>query len=84
MLPLRNLHGEGIFRYNKIVWAILLVFFAWLFLTTMLNPDGEFLGSFTQSDMRTLAIVVGIFCAFSAAVWFYFEFLAKDNKTHSL
>lgn len=80
MLPLSNLHGKDIFQLNRWLWAALLGIFAWLFLTTMLNPDGEFLSSFTQPDMVTLAVIVVLFCLFAVGVWFYFNRPARTKQ----
>jgi hypothetical protein len=80
MMPLRNLHGEIIFRFNRVLWGALLAIVTWLFLTTMLNPEGEFLSAFTQPNVITLAWTVGIFCVFSAAVWAYFEFTGARKQ----
>lgn len=73
MLPLRNLYGKTIFEYNRVLWVVLLAVVAWFFLTTMLNPAGEFLGAFIQPDMIALVVAVAVFCIVSAGVWLYFE-----------
>ncbi len=73
MLPLQDLHGKSIFQFNRLVWLVTLALVAWLFLSTMLNPKGEFLASFTQPNMTALAGLVGAFCVCSAGVWFYFN-----------
>lgn len=80
MLPLSNLHGKEIFKFNSLLWGVIVALVAWLFLTTMLNPDGEFLGTFIQPDMTNLAILVGLFCLFSASVWFYFNRLRRREE----
>lgn len=78
MLPLSQLHGKSIFQFNRLLWLALLAVVGWLFITTMLNPDGEFLGSFNQPDMVTVSVLVALFCLFSTAVWIYFN--ATNNK----
>src|SRR5581483_7545663 len=73
MLPLRDLHGKSIFEYNRLLWVMMVALVSWLFITTMLNPDGAFLGAFIQPDMVGLAVVVALFCLFSTGVWVFFN-----------
>ena len=73
LIPLRYFHGRGIFDYNRGVWAILFILVSALFMQTMLNPDGDFVRAFDSPNIVILAIVVLIFCVFSAVVWLYFN-----------
>lgn len=79
MLPISYLHGKGIFRFNRIVWLILFAFTAAIFLQTMLNPDGAFVGAFNSPNMVVLSIVVAVFCIFCASVWFYLQQVDKKS-----
>jgi hypothetical protein len=73
MIPLQYLYGRKIFKYNRALWFVLFAAIIFVFAQTMLNPNGSFVQSFAQADMQTLASFVLAFCAFSAAVWFYFQ-----------
>ena len=71
MLPISYLHGKGIFQFNRVLWLILFAITAAVFLQTMLNPDGSFVGAFNSPNMVVLSIIVGLYCVFCAGVWFY-------------
>lgn len=77
MIPLRYLHGRGVFQFNRILWLVLFVVTTTVFLQTMLNPHSSFASAFNSPNMAMLAIVVSAFCVFSTAVWFYLQRLEK-------
>jgi hypothetical protein len=77
MLPLKYLHGEGVYQFNRVLWLGLFIVAATVFLQTMLNPDGAFVSAFESPNMVLLSIVVVAFCIFSTAVWFYLQRLEK-------
>jgi type III secretory pathway component EscS len=77
MLPLKYLHGQGVFQFNRTLWLVLFIAAATVFLQTMLNPDGAFVAAFESPNMVLLSIVVIAFCIFSTAVWFYLQRLEK-------
>jgi len=77
MLPVKYLHGRGIFDYHRGLWAGLFVLVTVVFFQTMLNPDGDFVSAFNQANMTTLSIVVITFCLISAGLWYYFQRVEK-------
>ncbi len=77
MLPLKYLHGQGVYQFNRVLWLGLFVIATTVFLQTMLNPDGAFVSAFNSPNMVLLSIVVIAFCIFSTAVWFYLQRLEK-------
>jgi len=79
MLPISYLHGKGIFQFNRVLWAILFAITAAVFLQTMLNPDGSFIGAFNSPNMVVLSIVVGLYCVFCAGIWFYLQQIDKRS-----
>ncbi len=79
MMPISYLHGKGIFQFNRIVWLVLFAFTAAIFLQTMLNPNGAFVGAFNSPNMVVLSIIVVVFCIFCASVWFYLQQVDKKS-----
>ncbi|MDE3089051.1 MAG: lamin tail domain-containing protein [Chloroflexota bacterium] len=77
MIPLKYLHGRGVFEFSRILWLALFAVTTTVFLQTMLNPDGAFVSAFKSPNMMVLAAVVAVFCLFSVAVWFYLKRLEK-------
>jgi len=73
LMPVGYLRGRNIFRSNRYVWFGLFTLAAFLFLHTMLNPNGDFVEAFKSPNMLSLSIMVTLFCAFSGGVWFYFR-----------
>ncbi len=83
LLPLKYLHGRGVFQFNRVLWLALFVVAAVVFLQTVLNPDGAFISAFESPNMIALAAVVIAFCLFSTAAWFYFQYLEKKQARDS-
>lgn len=77
MLPLKYLHGRGIFQFNRLLWLGLFIVTTTVFLQTMLNPDGAFVSAFNSPNMVVLSLVVVAFCIVSAVVWLYLQRLEK-------
>ncbi len=77
MLPLKYLHGRGIFQFNRLLWLVLFIVTTTVFLQTMLNPDGAFVSAFNSPNMVVVSLVVVAFCILSTAVWFYLQRLEK-------
>jgi hypothetical protein len=77
MMPISYLHGKGIFKFNRVLWLILFAITAAVFLQTMLNPNGSFVGAFNSPNMVVLSIIVGLYCVFCAGVWFYLQQIDK-------
>jgi hypothetical protein len=73
MLPLKYMHGKGIFQYNRWLWIGLFAIITTIFFQTMLNPDGDFVRAFQQTNMVILALIVIVFCFISSGLWFYFQ-----------
>lgn len=79
MMPLKYLHGRGVFRFNRLLWLALFVVTTTVFLQTMLNPNSAFVSAFNSPNMVMLSLVVIVFCLFSTAVWFYLQRLEKGE-----
>jgi hypothetical protein len=77
MLPLKYLHGRGIFQYNRWLWLGLFVVTTTVFIQTMLNPEGAFISAFNSSNILVLSLVVVVFCILSTLVWLYLQRLEK-------
>jgi hypothetical protein len=73
MLPIKYLHGRGIFEFNRWLWLGIFALTTTIFFQTMLNPDGDFIRAFEQQNMVILALIVLAFCIGSTALWFYLQ-----------
>lgn len=84
MLPLKYLHGRGMFQFNRALWLVAFAVVAFVFMQTMLNPTGAFAAAFDSPNMVMLAVVVIAFCAFSTLTWFYLQNLEKSEVTREV
>ncbi|GAB4482860.1 MAG: hypothetical protein Kow00124_31990 [Anaerolineae bacterium] len=73
LLPLAYGDGRVIFRWNKLVWALVFIPLAFLFNHALLNPQSGFLDSFLISNVRFLWGVMLILVGLTAGLWFYFN-----------
>ena len=73
MMPVGYLHGRNIFRASPLVWFGLFAGVSFLFLHTMINPNGDFIQAFNSPNMVTLAVMVAGFCLFSTVLWILFR-----------
>ena len=73
MLPLRFLHGEPLFRWGRLRWAILYVPGLLAFCAVILNPQNGFIGGSTTPFWTTVALFVA-FGVFSILFWAWFRF----------
>lgn len=85
LVPLAYGLGQTIFRWSKIVWAILFVPVAFLFNHALLNPDSGFLDSFSASNVRFMWFMLFVLSGMTGALWLYFNVLrgvlsASGNK----
>lgn len=81
MLPLKYLHGRGVFHLNRVLWLLIFVVTTSVFLGTMLNPDGAFISAFQSPNMTILAIFVIAFCVFSTGLWFFLQSQEKAEAS---
>lgn len=72
LIPAYGTMGRDVFARNKLIWGVIFTGVLFLFVQTQLNPEGDFVKAFTQSNMIALAIVVLVFCAVSGGLWLYF------------
>ncbi len=77
MLPVKYLHGKGIFQYNRWLWVAMFAVITTIFFQTMLNPDGDFVRAFQQTNMVVLSLIVIGFCLSSVGLWYFFQQRAK-------
>jgi hypothetical protein len=73
MLPLSYTSGRPIFKFNKIVWAIVFLPIGFLFAHALLNPQYGFLESFAESDVRFLWFTMVVLVSVTILLWFYFN-----------
>jgi hypothetical protein len=79
MIPVKYLHGRGIFQFNRVLWFVLFAVTALVFFQTMLNPDSSFVSAFQSPNMIILSVVVIVFCIVSTAIWFFLQRLEKTE-----
>lgn len=79
LIPIAYNKGRDLFDMNKIIWGVVFVVVAFIFVHLLINPGGAFLDAFLSSNLRTLIIVVGAFSAFALEVWAYFRW--RESQT---
>jgi hypothetical protein len=83
MIPIPGLYGSVIYKRSRALWFMMIAFFGFVFVQTMLNPDGAFLGAFNKPNMVWLVIFTLAFCLLSAGLWFYFQQREKAGREDS-
>lgn len=65
MLALPNTIGEMIKRWNRVVWFIMLLLVSFVFLQTLLNPNGDLARTIQTSNIRVFMGTIGLFLLFT-------------------
>jgi hypothetical protein len=73
MLPFAYSSGRPVFKWNKIVWALIFLPIGFLFAHALLNPQYGFLESFAESDVRFLWFIMVLLVGLTVMLWFYFN-----------
>ena len=66
MLALPETIGEMIKRWNRIAWFFALMLASYVYLQTLLNPNGDLANSLQTSNIRAFIGTVGLFLVFVA------------------
>jgi hypothetical protein len=72
-LPITFLDGAVLFRFSKLVWALITALLAFLFFHLVLHQDGTLRSAADSESIRGLFILAAVFWAFTAAFWGYFK-----------
>lgn len=73
LVPLRFLHGKSIYQADRKLWLAMFGISTFVFLQTMLNPDGAFISAFIGANMAALTFWVVAFCLLCVLIWLYFQ-----------
>ncbi len=74
LLPMRFLPGEPLYRWNRVLWAGLLLIGAFAFFHILINPASGYLSDTSRTPLLTvLALLIG-FGLVSVAFWSWFRF----------
>ncbi|NNN12187.1 MAG: hypothetical protein HKL81_00350 [Acidimicrobiaceae bacterium] len=76
LLPLRFLPGRDIYKWNKVVWALLLGIAAFIFFHLLLGQGSSYVG--TINGTIAAAIFTGLFVGATIAAWVFFAI--RDRK----
>jgi hypothetical protein len=74
LLPMRFLPGEPLYRWNRVLWAGLLLIGAFAFFHILINPASGYLSDTSRAPLFTvLALLLG-FTVVSVAFWAWFRY----------
>ena len=73
LLPLGVLDGGDLFRWNKIIWAIVFVAVVFLFWHVLLNKDSKYGAAFGQSNTKVVLIFLGCWTVVTVAFYLLFR-----------
>jgi hypothetical protein len=82
MVPLTATMGSEIFRWNPLVWFGSFLPVLFLFMHSLLNPNGEYLEAFEHTNLQVLSAMIVILGALTAALWIYFNVVRGDEPAH--
>ncbi|WP_119072355.1 hypothetical protein [Aggregatilinea lenta] len=83
MVPLSATMGSEIFRWNPLVWFGTFLPLLFLFVHSLLNPNGEYLEAFEHTNMQALMVMIVVLGTLTAALWLYFNVLRPDAPPHA-
>jgi hypothetical protein len=76
MLPLTARSGSRLFRWNPLIWAVLLLPIAFVFAHTILNPNGDFQVAFNTPTVQVAVILLDVLTTLTLILWLYFALIA--------
>lgn len=72
-MPVAYTSGRRLFKGSKILWALFFIPVTFLFMHTLLNPQSDFLASFSTPNVQLLwAILIGL-VGLTSFLWVYFN-----------
>lgn len=74
LLPMRFLPGEPLYRWNRVLWAALLLVGAFAFFHILINPASGYLSDTSRTPLFTVAALLLGFSLVSVAFWAWFRF----------
>lgn len=79
MVPLTATMGSEIFRWNPLVWFGSFLPVLFLFVHSLLNPNGAYLDAFEHANLQVLSAMIVILGTVTAALWLYFNVLRSEE-----
>ena len=73
MIPLSFMDGVTVYRWNKVVWAVLFGMGAFLFWQLVLNREGKYLEAFEQTSVAVCVAILIVYGGGTLLVWSYFR-----------
>ncbi|MDQ2675138.1 MAG: hypothetical protein M3Y40_10835, partial [Chloroflexota bacterium] len=74
LLPMRFLPGEPLYRWNRVLWAGLLLVGAFAFFHILINPASGYLSDTSRTPLFTVLALLVAFSLVSVAFWAWFRF----------
>jgi hypothetical protein len=74
LLPMRFLPGEPLYRWNRVLWAGLLMVGAFAFFHILINPASGYLSDTSRTPLFTVVALLLGFSLVSVAFWAWFRF----------
>lgn len=78
LIPMRNLDGESVVKWNKIGWAVLFGLGVFGFVHVLLNPAVGYV-NFNPATVWSGVVLFGAFGLFSVSFWAYFRFKGSEE-----
>jgi hypothetical protein len=71
---MRFLPGESLFRWNRVLWAGILLLGAFAFFHILINPASGYLSDTSRTPLFTVVALLLGFSLVSVAFWAWFRF----------
>jgi hypothetical protein len=79
LLPMRFLPGEPLYRWNRVLWAGLLLIGAFAFFHILINPASGYLSDTSRTPLLTVVALLVGFSLVSVAFWAWFRFRPEPS-----
>ncbi len=76
MLPLTASTGARLFRWNPVIWALLMLPVTFVFAFTVLNPAGDFFAAFSTPNVQVTVVLLDVLVTATLVLWLYFALIA--------
>ncbi|HEX8026543.1 MAG TPA: hypothetical protein VF484_10075, partial [Candidatus Limnocylindrales bacterium] len=74
LMPLRFMPGYLIYRWNRLLWAILFTLSVFSFIHILIGPTSGYVSQLNPAAFFAAGGIFAIFGAFSIATWGFFRF----------
>ena len=81
LIPLSFMDGATVYKWNKIVWALLFGTAIFLFWQLVLNREHKYLEAFEQKNVIVCLALLAVYGGGTILVWSYFRYRKwKENQ----